>query len=150
MSVFTLSISCLTTSNLPCVVDLTSQVPMQYRSLQRRTSPSPPGTSAAELCFHVGPASSFFLRLFPSSILGTFQPGGLSFRCPILQPFHTVHGVLEAVILEWPASPSPVDLVLSELSAMTRPSWVALHGMAQSFTELDKAVVLVIILLSIL
>ena len=23
---------------------------------------------------------------------------------------------------------------------MTRPSWVALHGMAHSFTELDKAV----------
>ena len=27
---------------------------------------------------------------------------------------------------------------------MTRPSWVALHGMAHSFIELDKAVVYVI------
>ena len=35
--------------------------------------------------------------------------------------------------------PSPVDHVLSELSTMTRPSWVALQGMAHSFTELDKA-----------
>ena len=34
-----------------------------------------------------------------------------------------------------------MDRVLSELSNMTRPSWVALHGMAYSFTELDKAVV---------
>ena len=27
--------------------------------------------------------------------------------------------------------PSPVDYVLSELSTMTHPSWVALHGMSQ-------------------
>ena len=37
--------------------------------------------------------------------------------------------------------PSPVDHILSELSTMTRPSWVALRGMAHSFIELDKAVV---------
>ena len=36
---------------------------------------------------------------------------------------------------------SPVEHVLSELSTMTRPSWVALHGMAYSFIQLDKAVV---------
>ena len=34
--------------------------------------------------------------------------------------------------------PSPVDHILSELSTMTRPSWVALHSMAHSFIELDK------------
>ena len=39
---------------------------------------------------------------------------------------------------------SPVDHILSELSNMTGPSWVALHGMAHSFIELDKAVVHVI------
>ena len=39
---------------------------------------------------------------------------------------------------------SPVDHVLSELSTMTCPSWVALHVMAHSFIELDKAVVHVI------
>ena len=33
---------------------------------------------------------------------------------------------------------------LSELSTMTRLSWVALQGMAHSFIELDKAVVHVI------
>ena len=43
---------------------------------------------------------------------------------------------------------SPVDHVLSELSTMTRPSWVALHGMALSFIELDKAVIHVISLVS--
>ena len=46
--------------------------------------------------------------------------------------------------------PSPVDQVLSEVSSMTCPSWVALHGMAHSFNELDKAVVYVISLVSFL
>ena len=46
--------------------------------------------------------------------------------------------------------PSPVDHILSELSTMVRPSWVALHGMALSFFELDKAVVHVIGLVSFL
>ena len=36
--------------------------------------------------------------------------------------------------------PSPVDHILSELSSMTCPSWVALHGMAHSFIEVDKVV----------
>ena len=34
-----------------------------------------------------------------------------------------------------------MEHVLSELSTMTRPSWVALHGMPHSFVELDKALV---------
>ena len=46
--------------------------------------------------------------------------------------------------------PSPVDRVLSELPTMTRLSWVALHGMAYSFIELEKAVVHVIHLVSLL
>ena len=45
---------------------------------------------------------------------------------------------------------SPVDHILSELSTMTRLSWVALHGMAHSFIDLDKAVVHVISLISCL
>ena len=43
---------------------------------------------------------------------------------------------------------SPMDHILSELSTMTCPSWVALHSMAHSFIELDKAVVHVIRLVS--
>ena len=35
--------------------------------------------------------------------------------------------------------PSPVDHVLSELFTMTHRSWVALHCMAHSFIEFDKA-----------
>ena len=39
---------------------------------------------------------------------------------------------------------------MSELSTMTGLSWVALHGMAPGFIELDKAVVHVIRLVSFL
>ena len=46
--------------------------------------------------------------------------------------------------------PSPVDHVLSELSTMACPSWVGFHGMFHSFTELDKAVVHVVSLISFL
>ena len=46
--------------------------------------------------------------------------------------------------------PSPVDHILSELSTMTCPSWVALHGMTHIFIELDKPVVHVIRLVSFL
>ena len=46
--------------------------------------------------------------------------------------------------------PSPVYHVLSELYTMTHQSWVALHGMAYSFIELDKAVVHVISLINFL
>ena len=34
-----------------------------------------------------------------------------------------------------------MDHILSELSTLTHLSWVALHGMAHSFIELDKAVI---------
>ena len=59
-------------------------------------------------------------------------------------PFHTVHGVLRQEHLSGLPFPSPGDHVLSEISTMTCPSWLALHGMAHSFIELDKAVVHVI------
>ena len=45
MSTFTLAVSCLTTSNLPWLMDLTFQVPMQYCSLQHQTLLPSPVTS---------------------------------------------------------------------------------------------------------
>ena len=65
-------------------------------------------------------------------------------------PFHTVHGVLKARMLKWFAIPFSSGPHLSELSTMNFSSWVALHGMAHSFIELDKAVVHVIRLFSFL
>ena len=46
--------------------------------------------------------------------------------------------------------PCLVDHVLSELSTMTHPIWVALHGLAHCFIELDKSVVHVINFVSFL
>ena len=46
-------------------------------------------------------AISNFLLLFHSSILDTFQLGGLIFWYHIFLSSHTVHGVLAAIILEW-------------------------------------------------
>ena len=46
--------------------------------------------------------------------------------------------------------PYPVDPFFSEVSTMTHPFWVTLHGMAHNFIDLDKAVVHVIILVSFL
>ena len=55
-------------------------------------------------------------------------------------------------VVKWFAIPilPPMDHVLSEISTMTHASWVALHGMAHSFIELDKAVIYVVSLVSFL
>ena len=88
--------------------------------------------------------------LFSSSILGTYLPGEFIFQCPIFFPFHAGHGVLKARILKWFALCSPVDHILSEYFSIIRRSWVALHTMAHSFIELDRAVVHGISLISFL
>ena len=64
MSMFTLAISYLTTSNLPWFMDLTLKVPMQYCSFQHRTSLPSPVTSTTGRCFCFSSISSFFLELF--------------------------------------------------------------------------------------
>ena len=68
----------------------------------------------------------------------------------IFLPFYTVHGVLMASMLEWFAIPFSSGSHFVRTFTMTDPSWVALHDMADSFTELDKAVVHVIRLVSFL
>ena len=63
MSVFTLAISYLTTSNLSWFMDLTFQVPMQYCSLQHLTLLPSTVTSTTRCCFWFGSIPSFFLEL---------------------------------------------------------------------------------------
>ena len=72
MLVFTLAISCLTTSNLPWLRHLTFHLPMQYHSLQHQILLSSPDTSSAEHWFCFGPMASFFLEL--SVIVLLFSP----------------------------------------------------------------------------
>ena len=89
--------------------------------------------------------------LMYSSILGTYWPGEFIFQCPIFFfLFIMFMGFSRQEYWSGLPFPSPMDHILSELSTMTRPSWVALHGMAHSFIELDKVVVHVIRLVSFL
>ena len=47
----------------------------------------------------------FMSPLTSSSILGTYRPGEFPFQCPVILPFHTVHGVFKARTLKWFAIP---------------------------------------------
>ena len=76
--------------------------------------------------------------------MGTYQPGESIFQCHIFLPFHTVCGVLKARMLKWFVIPFSRDRILSELSTMTCPYWMALHDMTHSFIEGDKVVIHVI------
>ena len=127
-------------------MDQTFQVPMQYCSLQYQALHSSPHISITGHCFCFGLASLFLWELFLWSFSVAYwtRPnlGGFIIQCHIFFPFRTAHEVLKARMLKWFAisfSNGP-----SELSTMTHWSWVALHGMAHSFIELDKAVVHVI------
>ena len=85
-------------------IDLTFQVLMLYSSLQHRTLLPSPVTSTTGCCFYFGSGlfilSQVISSLFSSSITGTYRPGEFIFQCYIFLPFHTVHGVLKA-ILNW-------------------------------------------------
>ena len=61
ISLFTLAVSCLSTSNLPWFVDLVFHVPMQYCSLKHRTLLSPPNTTTIGHRFCFDSSSSVFL-----------------------------------------------------------------------------------------
>ena len=145
MSMFTLAIAGLITSNLPWFMDLAFQVPLQYCSLQHRTLfPSPVTTSG--YCFCFGYISSFFLELFLHwSPVAYWAPTDL-----VSSSFSVLSFCLFILFMGfsrqeyWSGLPfhSPVDHILSELSTMTCLSWVALQGWL-GFIELDKAVVLV-------
>ena len=63
MSMFILTISCLTTSSLLWFMDLRFQVLVQNCSLQHQILLSSPDTSTTEHRFHFGPADPFSLRL---------------------------------------------------------------------------------------
>ena len=143
MSMFTLGISCLTTSNLPWFVDLTFQVPIQYFSLQHQTLLPSPVTSTTECCFCFGSIFSFFPGLFlhssPVAYWAHTDLGSSSFSILSFCLFILFIGFSRQKYWSDFLFLSPVDHILSELFTMTCPSWVALHGMAHSFIELDKA-----------
>ncbi|MES8047351.1 hypothetical protein U6L58_12175, partial [Cutibacterium acnes] len=93
--------------------------------------------------------SGVIYPLISNSVLGTYGPGEFLFRYPIILPFHTVHVVLKARILRDIPITTLDHHILTDLSTMTRQSWVVPRAWL-SFFELDKAVVPVISLISFL
>ena len=154
MSMFTLVISCLTTSNLPWFMDLIFQVPVQYCFLQHYTLLPSPVTSTTGHCFHSGSVSSFFMELFlHSSAVAYWAPTDLGSSSFIVISFCLFILFMEFSRQEYWSGlpfPYPVDHILPELSIMTHLSYVALHGMAHCFIVLDMAVVHMIRLVSFL
>ena len=146
MSTFTLVISCLITSNLPWFMDLTFQVPMQYCSLQHRILLLSPITSTVWYSFCFGSIPSFFLELFlhpsPGAHWAPIDLGSSSLSILSFCVFILFMGFSRQEHWSGLPFPSPVDHILSDLSTMTRPSWVAPWAWL-SFSELNKAVVLV-------
>ena len=104
----TLAISCLTTSN---ALVHGPTIPGSYAILLFTAS------NLASITSHIHSWVLFLLWLHPfilsrvisplisSSILGIYRPGEFIFQCPIILPFHTIHGILKARILKWFAIP---------------------------------------------
>ena len=131
-------------------MDLTFQVPMRYCSLQHWTLllSSVPSTTGCCFCFNSIP--SFFLELsLHRSLVAYWAPTHLGVHLSVSYLFAFSY-------CSWGSQGKNTELVchsllrLSELSTVTHLSWVALHGMAHSFIELDKPVIHVIRLVSFL
>ena len=154
MSTFTLAISCLTTSNLPWFMDPTFQVPMQYCSLQHQTLLLSPVPSTAGCCFCFGSIPSFFLELFLHwSPVAYWVPTDLGVLLSVSYHFAFSY-------CSWGSQGKNTEVVCHSLLRWTTfcqtsppwpcPPWLAPHGMAHSFIELDQAVAHVIRLVSFL
>ena len=143
---FTLVISCLTTSNLPWFMDLRFQVAMQYCSLQHWTLLLSPVPSTTGCCFCFVYIPSFFLELFlhwsPVAYWAPTDLGNSSFS------------VLSFCLsyCSWGSQGKNTEVVCHSLLqwttfCQTSPPWPTHlewpHRAWLSFIELDKAVVLV-------
>ena len=141
---FTLVISCLTTSNLlihgPNISDFYAILP--FYSIK----PCFYHQSHTQLgvVFALTPSlhlSGVISPLISSSILGTYRPEEFIFWCPIFLPFHTVHGILKVRIVCH-------SLFQYTTFCQTSPPWPVHLGWPYmawlTFIELDKAVVHVI------
>ena len=129
MWMFTLAISCLTTSNLPWFMDLTFQVPMQYCSLQHWTLLLSQVTFTTGHCFCFGSVSSFFLELFLYWSLAAYgAPTDLrssSFCVLSFCLFILFMGFSRQEYWSGSPFPSPVDHILSEFFKFSFQSLLA-------------------------
>ena len=100
------------------------------------------------LCLFI--LSGVISLLFSSSLLVTYRSGEFIFQFISFCLFMMFMGFSRQEYWSDLPFPSPVGHSLSEIPTMTHPSWVALHCITPSFTELDKAVVHVISLIRFL
>ena len=161
MLMFTLAVSCFTSVNLPWFMDLTFQVPVQYCLYSIRLyfhHQSHLQLGFVSLWLHPFILSGVISPLFSSSILGTYRPGEFIFQYHIFFSFSycswgSQGKNIEVVcysLLQWTmfcqnSPPWPITF-----AAPCVATWLAPHSMAHSFTELQSAVILVIILVRFL
>ena len=148
---FTLAISCLTTyliqlPNIPGLHAMLFFTASDFTSITSHIH----NWALFSLWLHLFILSGVISLLFSSSILVTYRPGKFIFHCHIFLPFILFMGFSSQEYWSGLPLPSPVDHVLLELCTMTRPSWLALHGIAHSCIELDKAEIHVISLVNFL
>ena len=152
MLMFTLAIPCLTTSNLPWFMVLTFQICMQYCSLQDWTLLLSPVTSTTGYCFCFGSIPSFLLELF-SIDLQEHIGHLLTWGVPLSVSYHFAFSYCS-----WGSQGKKTEVACHSLLqwttfCQTSPPWPGHLGWPHpilgghlgwlSFTELDKAVVLV-------
>ena len=135
MPMFTLAISCLTTSNLPWFMDLTFQVPIQYCSLQHWALLPLPVTSTYGCCFHFGSICSFFLELgvywAPTDLGSSFFSVLFAFSCCSRG---SQGKNIEMVCHSLSSGPCFLRTLHHDPFVLRGPT-----GMAPHFIELDKA-----------
>ena len=133
--------------NIPCSYVILCFTTLDFTSITNHIHHS----SLFSLWLHLFLLSGVISQLFSSSILGTYRPWEFIFSVSLsFCLFILFMGFWRQGYQSGLPFPSPVDHVLSDLSIMTHLPWLALHGKAHSFIELDKAVVHVISLLSFL
>ena len=115
------------------LMDLTFQVPMHYCSLHHWTLLLSPVPSTTVCCFCFGSIPSFFLELFlhwsPVAYWAPANLGSSSFSVLSFCLFILFMGFSRQEYWSGLPFPSPLDHILSDLSTMTRLSWVAPHSM---------------------
>ena len=116
----------------PWFRDLPSQIPMWYCFLQHWTLLSLPDTSTNKHHFCLGPSASFFMKLLvialcssPVAYWTPFNLGGSSSSVISFCFFILFLGFSRQEYWSGLPLPPPVDHILSELSTLTSPSWVA-------------------------
>ena len=139
---------------------ITSFLVVQYQVVSNSWKPhglqhaSPPCYSPSPgACSNPCPVSQWCNLTISSSVIcfpSCLQSFPVSGSFPMSWLFTSGGQVLDLQLQPHLSFPSPADHVLSELSTMTCPSWVALQCMAHSFIELHRTVIHVIILVSFL